>query len=184
MIALFVTFTCGERIMSGPKPQQIKLTEAEERELDRLINAHNTPQQIAKRAWIVRAAGAGKNNAEIAREIQVAISTVHWWRKRWLFLQAIPPVELSVQDRLEDLPRPGAPSGITADQMCQLVALACERPEESERPISHWTSREIADELMKRGIVESISPRHAGRLFKRSRSQTASNSLLADTGAG
>ncbi len=151
--------------MSGPKPQQIKLTEAEKRELDRLINAHNTPQQIAKRAWIVREAGAGKNNAEIAREIQVAISTVHWWRKRWLLLQAIPLVELSVHDRLEDLPRPGAPSSITADQMCQLIALACERPEELERPISHWTRQEMADELMKRGIVKSISSSSRWKAF-------------------
>jgi transposase len=154
--------------MPGPKPAEIELDEAEEQGLDRLINAHNTPQQIALRARIVRGAGAGRNNSEMARECQVSIHTVRSWRKRWLYLQAIPLKELSVQERLEDLPRPGAPAGITADQMCQIVALACEQPEKSGRPISHWTGREIADELMKRGIVESISPRHARRLLKRS----------------
>jgi putative transposase len=45
--------------------------------------------------------------------------------------------------------------------------MACEDPEDSSRPISQWTSREIADEVMKRGIVDSISPRHAARLLKR-----------------
>jgi putative transposase len=76
--------------------------------------------------------------------------------------------ELTVEERLEDLPRPGSPAKITADQRCQLEALACESPEKSGRPISEWTGREIADEMMKQNIVESISPRHAARLLKRS----------------
>jgi hypothetical protein len=51
--------------------------------------------------------------------------------------------------------------------MCQIVALACQKPEESGRPISQWSGREVADEIMKRGIVAEISPRHAARLLKR-----------------
>lgn len=154
-------------IMPGPKPLEITMTEAERREIDRLIHGHSTPQQIALRARIIRGACAGENNAEIARDCEVSLSTVRGWRQRWSVLRAIPPEELSVTERLEDLPRSGAPASITADQMCQIVALACELPETSGRPISHWTGREIADELMKRGIVESISPRHASRLLKR-----------------
>jgi putative transposase len=65
------------------------------------------------------------------------------------------------------LPRAGKPSAITADQLCQITALACEKPEQSARPISHWSGREIADEIRKRGIVAQISPRHAARLLKR-----------------
>jgi hypothetical protein len=75
--------------------------------------------------------------------------------------------DLNVEERLQDLPRPGAPARITADQISQIMGLACEQPEESGRPITHWTSREIADEIMRRGIVEQISPRHAARLLKR-----------------
>jgi transposase len=74
---------------------------------------------------------------------------------------------MSFAERLKDLPRPGTPARITADQRCQIEAMACEDPEDSKRPISQWTSREIADEVMKRGIVDSISPRHAARLLKR-----------------
>lgn len=80
-------------------------------------------------------------------------------------LEPIPLSELSVEERLEDLPRPGAPARITAAQRCHIEALACEQPEKSGRPITHWTHREIADELIQRQIVESISPRHAGRLL-------------------
>jgi putative transposase len=99
--------------------------------------------------------------------LQVTVDTARLWRHRWLGLQPIPLSELSVEERLQDLPRPGAPPEISADQVCQIVALACEKPAASERPISQWTSREIADEIIKRGIVEHISPRHAARLLKR-----------------
>ncbi len=75
--------------------------------------------------------------------------------------------DLSVEERLEDLPRPGAPSGLSADPLCQIEPMACEAPEKAGRPISQWTGREIADELMKRGIVEHISRRHAARLLKK-----------------
>jgi transposase len=82
--------------------------------------------------------------------------------------QSISYTDLSIEDRLQDGPRPGAPSRITADQRCKIEALVCEKPENSERPISQWTAREIADEVLKRKLVERISARHAARLLKRS----------------
>ena len=115
---------------------------------------------------MVLAAGDGLNNAQVARNLHVSVDTARQWRGRWLSLQPLPLSELSVEERLQDLPRPGAPSRISADQICQIVALACEPPEQSGRPITHWTSREIADEIMKRGLVEHISPRHAARLLE------------------
>jgi hypothetical protein len=80
---------------------------------------------------------------------------------------AVPEEALTVAARLQDLPRPGAPGRFTAEQFCQLIAMGCEVPEGSDRPISHWTPREIAAEAKKRGIVDRISPRHVGRVFKR-----------------
>lgn len=166
--------------MPNPKPPAVNLTEAERAELEKLVKRHNVAQQIALRGRIVLAAGAGKNNSQIVRDLQVSLDMVRLWRRRWLDLQPIALADLSVEERLEDLPRPGAPLQITAEQRCQIEALACEKPEGSDRPISHWTGREIADELIKREIVERISPRHAGRLLKRRRSETPSDPLLAD----
>jgi len=145
----------------------IELSEQATGDLKRLLKAHKTDQQIALRGRIILEMSTGKGNAEIARGQSVSIGMVRLWRQRWLDLQPLPLSELSAKERLEDLPRPGAPPRITADQICQIVALACEAPEKSGRPISHWTGREIADELMEREIVETISPRHARRLLKR-----------------
>jgi putative transposase len=114
---------------------------------------------------MILAAADGKRNAEIARELAVSVDTVRSWRMRWLGLQAVSLSDLPVSERLTDIPRPGRPSQISAEQTCQIVALACEQPK--ERPISQWTGREIADEVMRRGIVTQISPRHASRLLKR-----------------
>jgi hypothetical protein len=85
-----------------------------------------------------------------------------------------------VPERLCDAPRSGAPATYTPEQICAVIAMTCERPSESERPISHWSQREIADEAIRRGLVPSISQRSVGRFLKRGRPQTASLSLLAD----
>jgi hypothetical protein len=66
---------------------------------------------------------------------------------------------------------------ITAEQVCQITALACETPASSDRPISQWTGREVADEIKKRGIVEQISARHAARLLKRGPSNRTSSAI-------
>ena len=167
-------------IMPGPKPPAINLTDEERQGLEKLVRRHSTPQQMALRGRIVLAADDGQNNLQIAKEFGIAVETARLWRNRWLTLQPISLDDLGIEDRLEDLPRPGAPPRITADQRCLIEALACEEPEESGRPISHWTNREIADEIMKRGILDRISPRHAARLLKRCRSQTAPGALLVE----
>lgn len=170
--------------MPTPKPLPLELTEVEKEGLEKLIRRHNVGQQIALRGRIVLAAGSGENNSRIAKEMNVNLETVRLWRQRWLDLQPISLDDLNIEERLEDLPRPGAPARFTADQICKITELACEKPEENGRPISQWTAREIADEIMKRGIVDQISARHAARLLKRWRSQAPSNPLLADARAG
>ena len=153
--------------MAGPKPPAVNLSEAEQQGLEKLVKAHSTSQQIVLRARIILTASQGLNNEQVGRALHVGVDMVRYWRQRWLAGQTIPLTELSVEERLYDLPRAGKPSALTADQLCQITALACEKPEQSERPISQWSGREIADEIMKRGIVAQISPRHAAWLLKR-----------------
>ena len=167
--------------MATPVPPRVLLSNEERSELERLVRAWSTGQQLALRARIVLLAGDGWNNLQIARELGVDDETPGHWRRRWLQFRDVPLAEVSVAKRLADAPKPGAPAKFTPEQVCQIMALACEKPADSDRPISQWSHRELADEIMHRGIVESISPRHAGRLLKRGRSQTTSDSVLADT---
>lgn len=153
--------------MRGGQPTQIKLSEGEQQELEAVTRRHRSAQQLVLRARIVLLANEGKNNKQIAQALAITVDTVRLWRDRWFGFAGLSLDELSVVDRLKDVPRPGAPAKITAEQICQIVALACEVPAQSERPISQWSGREIADELKKRNIVAQISPRHASRLLKK-----------------
>lgn len=153
--------------MPGPKPVTIALTETVRQELEKLAARHTTGQQKAQRARIVLRAAEGKNHAQIAQELRVSVDMATLWRRRWLELEPVALTDLSVEERLEDLPRPGAPARLTADQLCQIEQMACQAPEKAGRPISQWTGRELADELVARGIVPTISPRHAARLLKK-----------------
>jgi transposase len=146
---------------------KVVLSEKEQEELTQISKRHRSEQQVALRARVVLAAAQGQSNAQIARELEINVDTVRLWRDRWVGLQGIDLDTLSITERLQDAPRPGVTPRITAEQRCQIAALACEAPSKAGRPISQWTGREIADEVKARGIVEQISPRHAARLLKK-----------------
>jgi Homeodomain-like domain len=145
----------------------IVLSEKEQEGLLQITKRHRSEQQVVLRARIVLAAAQRHTNVQIASELEINVDTVRLWRDRWAGLQGIELETLSLIERLQDAPRPGVKPKFTADQRCQLAALACEAPAKAGRPISQWTGREIADELKTRGIVEQISPRHAARLLKK-----------------
>lgn len=149
------------------RASQVVLTAREHHALEQVIRRHRSEQQVVLRARMVLAAAQGMTNAQIARTLNIHVDTVRLWRDRWAGLQGIDLETLSVAERLQDAPRPGAVPKFTAEQRCQMAVLACEAPAKAGRPISQWTGREIADELKARGIVEEISPRHAARLLKK-----------------
>ena len=72
----------------------------------------------------------------------------------------------AIEAVLGDEPRPGAPGKFTPEQVTQILAVACEPPEKSGRPITHWTAQELTDEVIKRGIVASISPSQVSRYLR------------------
>jgi transposase len=116
---------------------------------------------------------AGLSNPEIADQVGRSRRQVGLWRRRWATawnqlidiecLETYAALRRAVEEVLSDAPRPGAPGKFTAEQVTQILAVACEPPAKSGRPITHWTAWELADEVVKRGIVESISPAQVGR---------------------
>ena len=143
----------------------IDLSPEERSALERLRRRASSPQALARRARMILMAGDGAGVVETAERLGVWRKTVSQWRARWL---ASSGSSASAAERLSDAPRSGAPPRITPEQICAIVALACERPSESERPVTHWSQQELADEAMKRGIVERVSQRSVGRFLKRS----------------
>jgi transposase len=144
----------------GALGYRISLTEPEKRELTTIIGKHTEKQSIVRRAKIILRADAGEKKQNIAKELCVENNVVTTWVKRWLNRAQEP-----VKDRLQDMPRPGTPDTFTPEQLCRIIALACENPQDYGRPITHWTQWELADEAVKQEIVKSISPHHLGRFL-------------------
>lgn len=149
--------------MARLAPKILTLNERERSELQQLINRHNAAQQLVLRAKIILLASEGKNNGEIARILDISLDMARLWRNRWFETS---DKELSIFQRLQDYGRIGAPAKFSMEQVIELFALACSKPEDYGRPISHWTSRELAEEIMKQEIIESISVRHVRRLLE------------------
>jgi putative transposase len=136
--------------MPGPKPPQIVVSEGERVALEHVVRAHLSGQALVRRARVVLLAAMGYSNMDIARLMPMDEEAVGLWRRRWAGYRNVPLEAMSASDRLADAERPGAVPRLTAEQVCQIIALACEQPSDSGRPISQWSRRELADEIVSR----------------------------------
>jgi putative transposase len=158
----------------GPTAVEVVLTDEERKQLEALVRAGTTPQRIVFRARIILTLAEVRSVTEAADRLKTRRETARIWRAYWIERAAEP-----TRQRLEDAERPGTPPTITPEQWCNILALACEEPAKSGRPITHWTPRELAEEAIKRKIVTSISTRHVGRFLKSGRVEAAQNTVLA-----
>lgn len=155
---------------------KITITERQRDVLEGIVAAPTTANRLSQRAEIILAGFARELNEDIAERVDLERHQVGVWRLRWAAaferlvviecLETAAALRRAIEDVLNDAPRPGAPGKFTAEQWTLILALACEPPAQSGRPISHWTARELADEAAQRGIVTSISPSQIQRFLK------------------
>lgn len=165
--------------MPMTKALPIKLSGRTEQLLQQMVRGTTNPYRLVRRAKLILGAASGESNSSISRRLELDREQVRLWRERWRegSEQLSAAEQQQVTDKklmvlifeiLSDRQRPGTTKSFTVEQVVQIVAIACESPEKSDRPISHWTPGELAEEAIKRGIVEKISPRSVGRFLKRS----------------
>ena len=158
--------------MSG-KAAKIVFTEKQQSILEQIRRSTTAPQRLVQRVGIILMAFTGALNVGIANKIGLARKQVGLWRRRWQqSFDALVAIECgesqavlrrAIEEVLSDAPRSGSTGTFTAEQVTQILAVACEPPEQSGRPIDRWTHRELADEVVRRGIVSSISVSQVGR---------------------
>ncbi len=179
--------------MPNPQASVLQISPLQREHLERMVRRSTTAQRLVKRGHIILEAATGTSNSQIAQHLEMGYETVRRWRDRWHAAQArLQAVESTgkpkllgqvIEALLTDEQRPGAPETFTLEQFMHIMALACEMPEESQRPVSSWTPRELANEAVKRGIVKEISPRTIGRFLKGERFAASPQAVLADTTA-
>jgi putative transposase len=176
--------------MPDPRALRIAVTPREQRILEHIVRQQNNPQWLVTRAKIILRAAANQTNGHIASELAITRNTVSSWRERWHVseeqreaaaheMEDDKALREVLEATLQDHPRSGAPGKFSAEQMAQIIAIACEDPEANGYPVSHWTPKEIVMEAVKRGVVVRISERQVGRFLKRGGLETAPDPLLA-----
>jgi putative transposase len=178
----------GGDVMPG-MAAKVVITERQQEVLQALVWSRSCPQGLAHRAEIILLAFEGLKNEQIAARLGCERHGVGTWRRRWQkaferlivieCLEKPSALREAIAEVLADRPRAGCGGTFTAEQITQILAVACEPPERSGRPVSHWTPRELADEVIQRGIVPSISVRHVGRFLKDGGTSAAQEPLLA-----
>jgi putative transposase len=162
---------------------KIDLSQRSRKIVEEIARQRSTEYRLVIRALLMLAMADGVGNNELARQHQMDRAVVRKWRNRWVGLASqLKNAEASkisdedlrdlVLTGLSDRPRSGTPPKFTAEQIVQIAAIACEAPSKSGRPVSHWTPSELADEVVKRQIVESISVSSVGRFLKSGRLKT------------
>jgi putative transposase len=182
--------------MGGPKLEALTVTASQQEILKRIARARASEAGLVRRAKIILGSSAGMSNSAIVGQYEVKHEAVRRWRTRWQAnrdrfeqIEAVDgegdlerrmqDLEVAIRDVLRDEQRSGAPGKFDAEQLVKIMAVACEDPLESGRPISHWTPREIAAEVVKRKIVSSISAQSIERFLKRGADQATLESILA-----
>jgi putative transposase len=158
------------------KAAKVVITERQQDILQRWVGSRSCPQGLAQRAQIILLAFDRWQNGPIADHLRCERHAVGIWRRRWAdafdtlvrieCLDGLSALETAIEVVLSDNPRSGCPGTFAPDQIARIIAAACEPPEDSGRPVTHWTPTELAEEVVARRIVTSISVRHVGRILK------------------
>jgi putative transposase len=174
---------------------RVQLTARQRACLEQIARRQTSPQRLVRRAKILLALETGVNPCHVMRQRHLHRGTVQVWCRRWGALAPkLEPREADegrdkalttmIVQALADHPRAGTPATFTAEQIVQIIAVACEDPAESGRPGSHGTPREVAEEVRKRGIIETMSSRRGGRFLKSGGFTAPSGRVLAQRQAG
>jgi transposase len=164
--------------MRYPKKPPIVLRKREQAFLEAFAHSRTQSQRCVARATIIVRLAAGETKQAIAQELRLTRKVVYTWYNRWLQAEAKLAVVADAPDKacrqlieeiLTDQPRAGAPLRFSAEQICQIMALACQKPEDLGLPFTTWTPSELARAAIDRKIVASISTSSVGRFLKSGR---------------
>lgn len=138
---------------------EVTLNEEERAKLMQLTRQGKLPARKMKRAQTLLLTDQGEKDETIAQMLQISASTVHRTRQKF--------VESGVEIALSERPRSGGKRKLDGQGEAYLVAVACSEPPEGR---SQWTMQLLADRLVEKEVVESISDETVRRTLKQTSS--------------
>lgn len=158
-------------------PESTVLTGTQRTILEQIERSSTSAQRLVTRSRILLAYDQGGSNQQIAKTVKQDRKVVRKWCRRWDeardLLTDVESHGISetayravIAEVLNDASRSGAPVTFSAEEVTQIVALACEVLDGSDEAVSHWTQNHLADEAVRRGIVDQISRSSVGRFLR------------------
>jgi len=147
----------------------LKLSALQKKLLKQIANSRSQRSDQMQRAKLVLLFHDGYFNIQAGQQVGLKRRQAGNWRFRWLdnqdkllAIESAPdtsPRDLMqcIIETLGDLPRCGTAPTFTAEQIAQILTVACEDPLESGLPFSHWTLSLLQREVIGIGIVDCIS---------------------------
>ena len=146
----------------------VTLSADQQHELRSLVRKGKASARRITRARILLLAAEDRPDDEVAAALHTSRSTVERIRRRF--------VEHGLEAALSERPRPGAVPKLDERGQATLIALACSDPPQGR---TSWTMQLLANELMVRRVVPSISDEAVRRTLKK----TDSSRGFRSTGA-
>jgi transposase len=122
--------------MARYKREEIKLTNEEFEKLRKISQSRKEETRRVQRANILLRSYEGKNDCQIARDMDLDYKTVLHCRQRCLAMGAIAA--------LEDLPKSGRPKAITIEAVTWILSLGCQKPCDLGLAQETWSTRVFA----------------------------------------
>ena len=175
------------------KSPALKASSLQQNILQTIARQVTSSVREVERAKLILAMLQGKSNKQVSQELGYSWEKAKRWRYKWIALQPTLDsietatdakkvryeLEKAIRDGLSDAPRSGSPGKFTAHDYCQIMGISLEEPALSGRPVSHWGLTELTQEVIKRGIVDSISRSQVGSFLKTQRDQAPQDPGLA-----
>jgi len=125
---------------------RVELDQSEREALAAMLSGGKHAARKLKRAQILLAAHAGKDDASIAAIVAVGESTVYRTKRRF--------VEVGLEAALNEQARPGAQRKLSGKEEALLIATACTNPPSGR---ARWTLELLADTFVKLTEHEELS---------------------------
>jgi len=144
--------------MRGPKtPIIINLDDEARKQLTKISKSLKTAHAKVVRSLIILLLSAGLSISEVSRETKTSRLTVRKWANRY---------STYGYKGLEDEPRTGRPQTFDTEVILHVIKIACEMPEKYGRSLAMWDCQEIAKELIRTKVVDSISSESVRRILE------------------
>ncbi len=134
--------------MRGRKPRPIEIASDDLPILQQIAHSQIRPWYQVRRARILLGIAEGARTQTLALQTQCDESTVRRTCHRYQ--------RLGLSGLLDSPTRSGRPIAISPLQRAQIVELACLEPVAEGLHITHWTSKDLADQAVVDGIVPAI----------------------------